>query len=185
MNAPDGRAYTIEPFRSARNIARRNEELATDIARSIGTADDIVIVGILRGSFVFIADLIRALHGNDVSPRIDFMTLSRYGTATESERDVSIAKGMSGGIAGMRVLLVDDILDTGRTLRFAEQHCLEAGAASVSSIVLLDKPSRRTVDVHADHIGFTIDDRFAVGYGLDFANRHRELPYLGTVVFGA
>ncbi|MEK6796835.1 MAG: hypoxanthine phosphoribosyltransferase [Spirochaetota bacterium] len=183
MIGPDG-AYSIEPFRTADEIAARNETLAADIRARIGTADDVVIVGVLRGSFVFIADLIRALHRNGISPRIDFMTLARYGNADTSADDVSVVKGMSGGIAGMRVLLVDDILDTGRTLTFAKNHCLALNAASVSSIVLLDKPSRRIIDIHADFIGFTIDDRFAVGYGLDYANRHRELPYLGIVSFG-
>ncbi|NCC53763.1 MAG: hypoxanthine phosphoribosyltransferase, partial [Spartobacteria bacterium] len=116
-------------------------------------------------------------------PRIDFTTLSSYGGGTESSGAVEIAKDMSVDVNGADVFLVDDILDTGRTLTFARNHAFEKGARSVRTCVLLDKPSRRIVPIEADHVGFEIDDFFVVGYGLDYDSYYRELPYIAKVTF--
>lgn len=142
-----------------------------------------VMIGILRGSFVFFADLVREIHRHGVHPRIDFMMLESYGSATESSGLVRITKEHSVNVEGASVILVDDILDTGRTLSFAVKHILNQGAASVKTCMLLDKPSRRLVPIKADYVGFTVDDIFVAGYGLDYDGYYRELPYISGVTF--
>jgi len=144
---------------------------------------DFVMIGILRGSFIFLADLVRELYRQDVHPRIDFMTLESYGSGTESSGAVRVAKDVGMDLAGTAVLVVDDILDTGRTLSFAKQHLLKLGARTVRTCALLDKPARRVMPFQADYIGFTIEDRFVVGYGLDYDGRYRELPHIACVTF--
>lgn len=131
---------------------------------------------------MFLADLVRALHRHDLHPRIDFMTLQSYGGGTVSSGNVRILKDISVDIDGADVLLVDDILDSGRTLRFAVRHVQNKGASRVFTCCLLDKPDRRAVDIHADFVGFKIPDTFVVGYGLDYDSHYRELPYIGEVV---
>jgi hypoxanthine phosphoribosyltransferase len=111
------------------------------------------------------------------------MTLQSYGSATESSGNVNITKDVSVSLDGLTVLLVDDILDSGRTLNFAVKHVFNKGAAKVFSCCLLDKPERRAVDIKADFIGFEIPDTFVVGYGLDYDSHYRELPYIGKVIF--
>ena len=145
--------------------------------------DNVVMIGILRGSFMFLADLVRAFYRHGVHPRIDFMTLESYGSGTESSGTVRVAKEFSLDVHGADVLLVDDILDTGRTLAFALEHLREKGCRQVKTCVLLDKPSRRQVPMEADHAGFRIPDRFVVGYGLDYDSRYRELPYIANITF--
>ncbi len=142
----------------------------------------LVIVGVLRGSFMFLADLVRALNRHQLHPRIDFMTLSSYGGGTRSSGNVRILKDVSVDLDGADVLLVDDILDSGRTLRFAVRHIENKGARRVLTCCLLDKPARRAVDIRADFRGFEIPDVFVVGYGLDYDSHYRELPYIGEVV---
>ena len=157
-----------------------------DLVDEIGEViqqEPVVIVGVLRGSFMFLADLVRRLHPRGLHPQIDFMTLQSYGSGTRSSGNVQITKDVSVDLEGNTVLLVDDILDSGRTLKFALQHVQNKGAAKVLSCCLLDKPARRAVDVQADFIGFQIPDTFVVGYGLDYDSHYRELPYLGEVVF--
>jgi len=118
-----------------------------------------------------------------VHPRIDFITLESYYSGTESSGTVNVAKDLSLDIEGATVILVDDILDTGRTLTFAKRHLLEKGARDVRTCTLLDKPSRRLVPCEADFVGFTIDDHFVVGYGLDYDSYYRDLPYIAKVTF--
>jgi hypoxanthine phosphoribosyltransferase len=144
-------------------------------------AEQFVMIGILRGSFMFLADLVRDLYQHGIHPRIDFMTLESYGEGLESSGVVRVTKDISVDVRGAHVLLVDDILDTGRTLRFASEHVAAKGAASIKTCVLLDKPSRRVAPIQADYAGFLIDDFFVVGYGLDYDSRYRELPYLAKV----
>ena len=145
--------------------------------------EDLVIVGILRGSFMFLADLVRTLYGHGVRPRIDFMTLSSYGSGTSPSGEVVLQKGLTVDVKGIAVLLVDDILDTGQTLKFATDHLKAEGVRSVKSCVLLDKPSRRETACQADYVGFAIDNEFVVGYGLDYDDCYRELPYIARVKF--
>jgi len=179
MNLPP---HTLSTHIEENDLRDRVLDLVDEIAEVI-QHEEVVIVGILRGSFMFLADLVRRLHPRGLHPRIDFMTLQSYGSGTCSSGNVQITKDISVDLEGTTVLLVDDILDSGRTLNFAVRHVRNKGAAKVLSCCLLDKPARRVVDIQADFIGFEIPDTFVVGYGLDYDSHYRELPYLGEVVF--
>jgi hypoxanthine phosphoribosyltransferase len=160
-------------------IAARVASLATEIRAALG--EEFLLVALLKGSFVFAADLVRALHGAGCHPQIDFMTLSSYGDAKESSGNVLLLRGMSDAVAGRRLLLVDDILESGRSLNHARAALRERGAAEISLAVLLEKPGKRAVEITAEFVGFSIPDRFVVGYGLDYANYYRELPFIGVL----
>ena len=160
-------------------IAERVEWLASAIVKQL--PPDVMIVALLRGSFVFTADLIRALHRAGGHPQVDFMTLSSYGAGTESSGAVTINRDIAESVEGRDVLIVDDILESGRTLTFARDLIRVRGAKSIKIAVFLEKPGKRKFDIHADFVGFTIPDKFVVGYGLDYANYYRELPYIGVV----
>jgi len=162
----------------AGRIARRVEELAAEIAKSLPR--ELVLVVVLKGGFVFAADLMRALDRLGGILRVEFLRLSSYGPSKESSGSVQTI-GPVPDVAGRDVLLVDDIVDTGRSLVVARTLLLERGAASVATCVLLDKPCRREVEVEPDFVGFAIEDVFVVGYGIDFAEQHRHLPYIGSV----
>ncbi len=170
---------TVEVMYSAAEIGARVGALAAEIADTLGP--EIMVVAVLKGSFVFTADLLRALHHHGVHPRIDFMTLSSYGTGTESSGKVAVTKDISDDVLGAKILLIDDILESGRTLAFARELLRDRGAEQVQLCVLLDKPEKRKVEVDADYVGFSIGDAFVVGYGLDYAHYYRELPYIGTI----
>ena len=170
---------TVEVMYSAAEIGARVGALAAEIADTLGP--EIMVVAVLKGSFVFTADLLRALHHHGVHPRIDFMTLSSYGTGTESSGKVAVTKDISDDVRGAKILLIDDILESGRTLAFARELLRDRGAEQVQLCVLLDKPEKRKIEVDADYVGFSIGDAFVVGYGLDFAHYYRELPYIGTI----
>lgn len=170
---------TVEVMYSAAEIGARIGALAAEIADTLGP--EIMVVAVLKGSFVFTADLLRALHHHGVHPRIDFMTLSSYGTGTESSGKVAVTKDISDDVRGAKILLIDDILESGRTLAFARELLRDRGAEQVQLCVLLDKPEKRKVEVDADYVGFSIGDAFVVGYGLDYAHYYRELPYIGTI----
>ncbi|WP_193141192.1 MULTISPECIES: hypoxanthine phosphoribosyltransferase [unclassified Meridianimarinicoccus] len=174
------RSYVIDPMISAKAIAARIEDLARQIETQYAGVDKLVVVGMLRGSFVFIADLVREL---DLDIEVDFIEASSYGDSTISSREVRILKDLRSGIEGRDVLLVEDIIDTGHTMSHVVGLLKQRKPASLRSIVLLDKPSRREVDVQADWTGFQIPDEFVVGYGIDYAQRNRNLPYIGKVRF--
>ena len=161
-------------------IRRRVGDLVGEMARDL-RGDNVAMIGVLRGSFMFLADLVRALYHHGVRPRIDFITLESYGAGMVSSGAVRVSKDISLDVTGAEVLVVDDILDTGRTLSFARQHLLARGARTVRTCVLLDKPARRVTPLQADHVGFTIEDRFVVGYGLDYDSHYRELPFIAAV----
>ena len=167
---------------SAQEIRNRVDELVEEM-RHACRGENIVMIGILRGSFIFLADLVRALYHHGVRPRIDFLTLESYGSGTESSGTVRVAKDITMDVKGADVMLVDDILDTGRTLVFAKQHLLDKGARSVKTCALLDKPERRVIPYEADFRGFQIPNEFVVGYGLDYDSFYRELPYIAKVTF--
>lgn len=156
------------------------EALAPDLAHT-----EVACVAILNGSFVFAADLARELAEHDVHLVIDFITMEGYGAGTTHSGVARLRQDLSLPVAGQQVLLLDDILDTGLTLQSVTALLRERGAASVRTCVLLDKPARRRVPVTADLVGFTIDDVFVVGYGLDYGNRYRHLPYLAALTFAA
>ena len=169
----------VSPLFGADEIAARVEVLAGEIAAVMPR--DVLVVALLKGGFVFAADLIRAIHRADMRPRVDFMTLSSYGTGTTSSGKVAIGRDLSDDVRGQDVLIVDDILESGRTLAAAKNMLIERGARSLKLCVLLDKPGRRKVECQADFIGFTVPDRFVVGYGLDYAHLFRDLPYIGVI----
>ena len=174
------RPYVIDQMISAKSIAARIENLATEIKAEFAGCEKLVVVGLLRGSFVFIADLVREL---DMDVEVDFLETSSYGNAMESSREVRILKDIRGEIEGRDVLVVEDIVDTGHTLAHV-LHLLESRhPRKLRTIALLDKPSRREADIKADWIGFEIPDEFVVGYGIDFAQRNRNLPCIGKVRF--
>lgn len=170
----------IVPLFAEAEIARRVEALAGGVAAALPAG--FTLVGLLKGSFVFVADLVRALDRAGCAPRIEFMRVSSYGSDTKSSGIVSLMGDAPPGIAGEPVLLVDDIQDTGRTLAFTKGLLLERGAARVWTCTLLDKPSRREVEGgEVDFVGFAIPDVFVVGYGIDYAERYRHLPYIGRL----
>jgi hypoxanthine phosphoribosyltransferase len=176
---PD-RPYVIDEMISAKSIAARIEELCRAIHDEFDGTDKLVVVGLLRGSFVFIADLVREL---DLPIEVDFLEASSYGDAMESSREVRILKDLRGAIEGRDVLLVEDIVDTGHTLHHVTNLLKSRGPARLKTIALLDKPTRREIDMKADWTGFDIPDEFVVGYGIDFAQRNRNLPFIGKVRF--
>ncbi|MEM9796627.1 MAG: hypoxanthine phosphoribosyltransferase [Pseudomonadota bacterium] len=170
--------YVIDQMISAKAIAARIEALAREIEARFAGTDKLVVVGLLRGSFVFIADLVREL---DLPVEVDFLEASSYGNSMESSREVRILKDLRGEIAGRDVLVVEDIVDTGYTLQHVLGLLGQRGPARLETIALLDKPTRREVDIRATWTGFEIPDAFVVGYGIDYAQRNRNLPYIGSV----
>jgi hypoxanthine phosphoribosyltransferase len=164
---------------SAKEIEARVRALAADIVRAIGSEP--LIVPILKGSFIFAADLLRALHEAGAEPDMDFITLSSYGKGTRSLGEVTIMRDTEAAIAGRDVLIIDDILESGRTLAFAKDLMAARGAQRVMTCVLLDKPGKLAVDVKADFVGFECPDRFVVGYGMDVAHAYRQLPFVGYI----
>ena len=157
---------------SAEDIARRVQELGREI-----TADyqgrSLMIIGILKGAVVFMSDLIRQI---SVPLEVDFMAISSYGEATETSGVVQLLKDLDRPIEGKHVLIVEDIIDTGLTLSYLYQLLQSRNPATLKTAVLLDKPERRRTDFTPDYVGFTIPDKFVIGYGLDYNHMHRELP---------
>jgi hypoxanthine phosphoribosyltransferase len=162
----------LEVLLTRRQIESAVEMLATDIA-SVYQDKSPLLLGILKGSFIFIADLARRL---DFPLEVDFVTLSSYDERTESCGEVSMSGRFAGNLRERHVLVVEDIVDTGLSLHFLLDHIREEKPASLRLCALLDKPSRRKLPVQIDYLGFTIPDRFVVGYGLDYAERYRNLP---------
>ncbi len=171
---------TIEVIYTAEAIGDRIAELAQAIAAL--ELDRLLVVPILTGSFVFASDLLRGLHRAGLSPEVDFLSVSSYRDGTKSVGQVDILRDLRLDVAGRDVLLVDDILDTGRTLAFAKDLIAARGAKRVISCVLLDKNVRRSVAIEADYVAFDCPPVFVVGYGMDLASRFRELPFVGRVV---
>jgi hypoxanthine phosphoribosyltransferase len=175
---PVVRGKDIEVLFSASAVARRNLELAKEIAGR--DYDDLLVISILKGSFVFAADLIRALHDTGLSPEVEFIFISSYGAGTVSG-EVRVLRDIDNEVKGRDVLLIDDILESGKTLTFTRDLMLSRGASSVSIAVLLDKREKRQTDLDADFVGFECPDYFVVGYGMDAGHAFRELPFVGMV----
>jgi hypoxanthine phosphoribosyltransferase len=174
------RNYVIDEMISAKAIAARVEALAKEISDYYAGTEKLVVVGLLRGSFIFIADLVREL---DLPVEVDFLEVSSYGNSMESSREVRILKDLRGEIEGRDVLLVEDIVDTGYTLKHVLEILNTRHPKRMAACALLDKPSRREVEIKARWTGFTIEDKFVVGYGIDYAQRNRNLPHIGSVRF--
>ncbi|MEO1239089.1 MAG: hypoxanthine phosphoribosyltransferase [Pseudomonadota bacterium] len=172
--------YTIDTLISAKAIAARIEDLAAEISAMFEDTEKLIVVGLLRGSFVFIADLVREI---DLNVEVDFLEASSYGDGMESSREVRILKDLSASIEGRDVLIVEDIVDTGHTLSHVVRLMRSRHPRRLETIALLDKPSRREVSIKATWTGFEIPDEFVVGYGIDYAQRNRNLPYIGKVRF--
>jgi hypoxanthine phosphoribosyltransferase len=165
-------------------IAERIDSLAAEIVAGLPTEareSELIIVGLLKGAVIFQADLGRALWRHGLRLSFDYLWLSSYGAATESSGTVNMLADMHQDPSGRHVLLIDDIIDTGRTMLFAREHLLARGPASLTTILFLDKPARRVVEVPVDHVGFEIPDRFVIGYGTDYAEGYREVPYIGVL----
>ena len=158
-------------------LDRRVSELAQEIERDYA-GKEILLVSVLRGSFIFMADLVRKIQ---LPCLVDFMSVSSYGKGTSSTGQVQITKDLSEDIAGMHVLVVEDILDSGNTLSYLLRLLEQRHPASIRLCTLLDKPERRIKPVQVHYCGFSIPDAFVVGYGLDYAERYRNLPYIGIL----
>ena len=168
---------------TAAQIRRRLDRLADDIART-SSCKELVVVAVLKGSYVFLADLARLLANRNIHLVVDFLGLSSYGADTSSSGKVNLRHDLSIPLKGKSVLLIDDILDSGSTLQYATALLKKKGAVTIKTCVLLDKTSRRIAPVTADYVGFTVDDTFVVGYGLDYNNHYRQLPYIAAITKG-
>jgi len=175
---PIVRNKKIEVLYSAEEIAKRNQELAEQIALS--DLKNLLVISVLKGSFVFAADLIRAMYGVGLFPEVEFISISSYG-AGKVAGEIKLLRDIETNVAGRDVLLIDDILESGNTMKFTKELMLSRGANHVSIIALLDKSIKRKADVSAEFIGFECPDKFVVGYGMDAGHAFRELPFVGVV----
>lgn len=170
----------IEILFSEEKINTRISELSGEI--SSAGLDDFLIIAILSGSFIFASDLIRSFYHHGLSPEVDFITLASYHGGTRSSGTIDVISDISRSVEGRNILLVDDILESGRTLSFAADLMTQRGAASVSTCVLLDKKIKRPIPMSPDFRAFDCPDVFVVGYGMDFDHRLRELPFIGRIM---
>ena len=170
--------YQIDILIPESEITARINLLAREISLHYADCPKLVLVGLLRGSFMFIADLVRRL---DLPLEVDFLTVSSYGNSKESSREVRIRKDLDGEIGGIDVLVVEDIIDTGHTLKQVLSILKTRQPKSIEVCCLLDKPSRREVSIPVRWVGFEIPDEFVVGYGIDYAQNNRNLPHIGKV----
>ncbi|WP_221074874.1 hypoxanthine phosphoribosyltransferase [Agarivorans aestuarii] len=171
--------HRVEEMISEQEIAQRVAEIGKEIEQKFSSDRKLVLVGLLRGSCIFLSDLARKI---DRSLTLDFMTVSSYGSSMVSTRDVRVLKDLDDDIKGCDVIIVEDIIDTGNTLSKVREMLSLREPHSVSICTLLDKPSRREVEVPVDWAGFSIPDEFVIGYGLDFDQYYRNLPYVGKVI---
>ena len=162
---------------SEEQLKQRVAELAAMIEKDY-EGKEIMLISVLRGSFVFMADLCRRI---DLPCTLDFMSVSSYGKGTSSSGQVQITKDLSSDISGKHIIVVEDILDSGNTLSYLLKLLEQRNPASIRLCTLLDKPDRRVKEVKVDYSGFTIPDAFVVGYGLDYAEQYRNLPYIGIL----
>jgi hypoxanthine phosphoribosyltransferase len=170
----------IETIFSADEIHDRLQSLAAEIAAR--APKNLLIVAVLKGSFVFAADLLRALYAAGLAPEVDFLTLSSYRKSRSSTGQVSILRDLDLEVLHRHIILIDDVLDSGRTLVFAKDLIAARGAARIETCVLLDKKAPRAVSIEADYCAFACPNVYVVGYGMDVAHRYRELPFVGRLV---
>jgi len=175
---PIVRDKKIEVLFSAEEIAKRTEELAEEIALS--DLRDILVISVLKGSFVFAADLIRAFHKAGLAPEVEFISISSYGAGTEGG-EIQLLQDIKTEVKDRDIILIDDILESGNTMQYTRNLMLSRGANRVSIITLLDKSVRRKAKIEADYVGFECPDKFVVGYGMDVGHAFRELPFVGIV----
>ena len=170
-------AVTIKQMISEEEVDRRISEIGAEISRDYA-GKEVRLVGILKGASFFMCELAKRI---TVPVSIDFMQVSSYGGATESSGRVMIKKDLDESIEGLDVIIVEDIVDSGRTLAFLGDFLKNKGARSIRYCTLLDKPERRVVSLHVDYVGFKIPNKFVVGYGMDYDQKYRNLPYIGVV----
>ena len=168
--------HPTEILLSEAQIQKRVAELALDIRRDF--PDDLHVIAVLKGAFIFLSDLVRHIPGH-VS--LDFMAVSSYAKGTTTSGEVRLLKDLDTALSGRNVVIVEDIVDTGLTLTYLQDILLNRSPKALRTACLLSKPSRRQVDVKVEYIGFTIEDRFVVGYGLDFAERYRNLSHIAVL----
>jgi hypoxanthine phosphoribosyltransferase len=169
---------TTNTLISEQDIQKRIRSLAAEIERDYPQQDGIHLVAILKGGFMFMADLVRAMTERVT---MDFMAVSSYGKGTTSSGQVRVLKDLDSNVEGRHIILVEDIVDTGLTLHYLQELLRARAPKSLKTACLLSKPSRRKVDVQVDYIGFTIEDHFVVGYGLDYAEKYRNLPHIAVL----
>jgi len=162
---------------SEQELTDKVNELGAQISKDYEDKN-LMMVSVLKGSVVFMADLMRAI---TINASIDFMSVSSYGSGTKTSGVVRIIKDLDDDLAGRDILIVEDILDSGMTLSYLSKHIMAKGANSIKIATLLDKPERRKVDVYPDYKGFVVPDEFVVGYGLDYDEKYRNLPYVGVL----
>lgn len=170
----------LEPIISEHEIKSRIDALVQDIVESMPSRK-LTVVGLLKGSFMFMSDMVRALHNRDFHLIVDFMGVSSYGSGTTSTGEIKLIHDLSVPLQDSHILLIDDIMDTGNTIHFVLKYLMAKKPASLKTCVLLDKSERRIIDYKPDFIGFSVPNEFVVGYGLDYAHHHRELPYIATL----
>ncbi len=163
---------------NADQIQKRIRELAAEICQDYRPEEDLHLICVLKGAFLFLGDLIRAMNR---TVTIDFMAVSSYAKGTTSSGEVRMIKDLDTGLQGRNVVIVEDIVDTGLTLAYLQEILHARGPKTLRTACLLSKPSRRKIDVKVEFVGFTIEDKFVVGYGLDYAERYRNLPYIGVL----
>ena len=161
----------------ADELQHRIKEMAAEVSRDYADKD-LLLIGVLKGAVFFLADLMRQL---DVPCEVDFMAVASYGSSTDSSGVVRILKDLDAPLEGRDVLIVEDIVDSGLTLQYLMRTLEARGPASLAVCALLTKPERRKVDMPARYVGFEIPDKFAIGYGLDYAERYRNLPYVAAL----
>ena len=162
----------------ASELKSRVETLAQEIRQDFGPGTAVHLVSVLKGAFIFLSDLVRTMEG---PVTCDFIAVSSYGSGSTSSGEVRLTKDLDLGLEGRDVIIVEDIVDTGLTLSYLQQILSARDPRTLKTACLLSKPSRRKIDVHVDYVGFTIEDRFVVGYGLDYGERFRNLPYIGVI----
>jgi hypoxanthine phosphoribosyltransferase len=168
----------VQILLTAEEIQARVTDMGAEIERDYPGGDGIHLVGVLKGGFMFMSDLVRAM-----SPRVtlDFIAVSSYGKSTRSTGEVRMVKDVDAGLEGRHVIIVEDIVDTGLTLTYLQDILRARSPRTLRTACLLSKPSRRVVDVKVEYVGFTIEDKFVVGYGLDYAERYRHLPHIAVI----
>ena len=172
--------YRIENLIDRKTVENRIKELAKQIEKDYA-GEEVYCVGLLKGSVVFLSDLVKEINSPVI---IDFMSVSSYGSETVSSGDVKILKDTDLDLRGKHVLIVEDIIDTGLTLEHVIKYFKESkGVKTLKTCTLLSKPERRKVNIDIDYVGFDVPDKFVIGYGLDYDQKYRNLPYIAVVVF--
>lgn len=173
-------SYSIQTMIAREKVEARIKEVAKQIEQEYQDKEDVIFIGLLKGSVMFMTDLMKEI---DLDIKVDFMSVSSYGSGTTTTGTAKILKDVDFDVKGKELLIVEDIIDTGLTLNYVKEFLYAKGAKRIRVCTLLDKPTRRKVNIEGDYVGFTVPDQFVVGYGLDYDQKYRNLPYVGFIVF--